>query len=471
MKKSILLTIAAVLCSVMTIFAQTNNKISYQAVVRDANNNLVANTPLTVQVTLTDANNNAYSERHSVTSNTNGLISLTLGNGTDVSGNWDDIQWNKATVTTKIYRFSDGEQLGTVTMPLMAVPYALYADSASLADHAMAADSVNETWLTNYLTTHNINGGGSGSFTQENADWNATSGVTEILNKPSIRDSVSRTLIDSLADENSNISQLANSFANNYLTTNHFLTKDSSVITNLQAGIQKAALCDSVEGCVSGMISDSLSKYATKDYVNEHGGSSINPNDYATKDDLNTLNDRVNIFNTNVCDSIATCVHDTANAIRRSLRDSVNIIVVDSLADPNSEMNYAVDTIAEKATLRALYEFMSHRFPLERVYRDTIKVNQSAIDTVFELPDYERVVPYFNVAKIFINGVLVGDSGNSDSNNNSVITLHYSSNNDTSTITYHSDKNHDGTTDFYKLKEGDIVVIYYYAIEVFPATR
>ena len=41
MKKTLLL-IACVLCCAMTTFAQ-NNKISYQAVVRDAQNRLVAN--------------------------------------------------------------------------------------------------------------------------------------------------------------------------------------------------------------------------------------------------------------------------------------------------------------------------------------------------------------------------------------------------------------------------------------------
>lgn len=415
MKKSILLTIAAVLCSVMTIFAQTNNKISYQAVVRDANNNLVANTPLTVQVTLTDANNNAYSERHSVTSNTNGLISLTLGNGTDVSGNWDDIQWNKATVTTKIYRFSDGEQLGTVTMPLMAVPYALYADSASLADHAMAADSVNETWLTNYLTTHNINGGGSGSFTQENADWNATSGVAEILNKPSIRDSVSRTLIDSLADENSNISQLANSFANNYLTTNHFLTKDSSVITNLQAGIQKAALCDSVSGCVGNAISTALQGYATQqyvtDYVNNHAGSSN-------------------------CENCVTKAKAYADSLAFAMK-------IDTLNKHIDTLYWALDS---------LYRIVDSISKI-RGYSDKFIVETDG-QTNFTLT-HEPLYNYLVV--MYVNGVMVGDDYPMYHTSDSHPVVDFLDNTDFRKITY------DPTENFgYQLKEGDKVVFHYH---------
>lgn len=68
MKHKVFLSIAMVICGMMTIFAQTNNKISYQAVVRDANNNLVANKPLTVQVTVSDGQT-AYTETHSVQTN------------------------------------------------------------------------------------------------------------------------------------------------------------------------------------------------------------------------------------------------------------------------------------------------------------------------------------------------------------------------------------------------------------------
>ena len=129
MKKTLLL-IALVLCCATTIFAQ-NNKISYQAVVRDTENKLVANKDVTVTVKIFDGDvqQPAYTQTYEdVHTNLNGLISLMIGPD-EATPAWNSIQWNQARIETTVTL--DNTQLGTLSMPLTAVPYALYAKEIS----------------------------------------------------------------------------------------------------------------------------------------------------------------------------------------------------------------------------------------------------------------------------------------------------------------------------------------------------
>lgn len=123
--KKFLFFVATMLCCATTIFAQ-NDKISYQAVVRDTENKLVANKSVEVTVNIFNGNATtaAYTETQTATTNLNGLISLQIGpDGTDA--NWNSIQWNQARIVTTVTL--DNTPLGTLAMPLTAVPYALYA--------------------------------------------------------------------------------------------------------------------------------------------------------------------------------------------------------------------------------------------------------------------------------------------------------------------------------------------------------
>ena len=130
--KKLLLLVAIMLCCAMSILAQ-NNKISYQAVVRDTANRLVANKTVTVTVEIFNGTETtaAYTETHTnVQTNYNGLFSLQIGGGTATGVSWDEaeINWKDAKVITAVSL--DGTELATLNMPLTAVPYALYADYA-----------------------------------------------------------------------------------------------------------------------------------------------------------------------------------------------------------------------------------------------------------------------------------------------------------------------------------------------------
>ena len=72
MKKAFLLMV--MVAFFFTVFAQTP-KISYQAVVRDANNRLVANTEVTVDVTVSYGSHTYTETGLTGTTNANGLLS------------------------------------------------------------------------------------------------------------------------------------------------------------------------------------------------------------------------------------------------------------------------------------------------------------------------------------------------------------------------------------------------------------
>ena len=124
MKKIILFV--AVVVMAFSALAQTP-KISYQAVVRDANNRLVTNTPVTVDVTITYGSNTYTETGINTSTNANGLMSLMIGN----ASGYDNIVWKNATIKTKV---SFGNSVIESTTNVTAVPYALNAKYAEDVD-------------------------------------------------------------------------------------------------------------------------------------------------------------------------------------------------------------------------------------------------------------------------------------------------------------------------------------------------
>ena len=131
--KKIILTMAMAILA-MVSFAQIPQAMSYQGVVRDADNKLVTDKQITVSVQIlqgTDDGTAVYSESHEVTTNANGLMTFELGSKD--AENFAKIDWSNAPYFVKTVAEFDGKQIQGVT-PLLAVPYALYAAKAGSAD-------------------------------------------------------------------------------------------------------------------------------------------------------------------------------------------------------------------------------------------------------------------------------------------------------------------------------------------------
>ena len=107
--------------------------MSYQVVIRDANNALVTSQQIGIQMTILQVNTAVYEETHTPTSNTNGLVSLEIGTGTVISGSFTAIDWSAGTYFIKTETDPTGGTNYTITgtSQLLSVPYALYAETSN----------------------------------------------------------------------------------------------------------------------------------------------------------------------------------------------------------------------------------------------------------------------------------------------------------------------------------------------------
>jgi len=138
------------------IFSQYTPKgMNYQAVARDEKGLELKNKELEVMISIlaNDPNSTAeYSESHTVTTDKYGLFSLTIGQGSYNSGsalNFDAINWGSGIHYLKLeVDFGFGWR-GMGTTQFLAVPYALYAGTASNAmgskdEQKLSYDPVNK---------------------------------------------------------------------------------------------------------------------------------------------------------------------------------------------------------------------------------------------------------------------------------------------------------------------------------------
>ncbi|MBU6158382.1 MAG: hypothetical protein KGP35_05045 [Bacteroidetes bacterium] len=126
--------IAAVLISI-NLFAQAPQKMSYQAVIRNAQNELVVNKPVKMRISILQGSatgNAVYSELHNATTNANGLVSIEIGAGTAPTGTFSSINWGNGTYYLKTETDPNNGTNYSIegTSQLLSVPYALQANNA-----------------------------------------------------------------------------------------------------------------------------------------------------------------------------------------------------------------------------------------------------------------------------------------------------------------------------------------------------
>jgi hypothetical protein len=143
--KKLIITIATLLLT-FTAFAQAPGKMSYQAVVRNASNELVANSNIGMQISILQGSptgNTVYAETQIPVSNENGLISLQIGNGTVVFGDMDEIDWSAGPyfIQTETDPMGGTTYSIIATSELTSVPFAMQSTHAATATNATIADN------------------------------------------------------------------------------------------------------------------------------------------------------------------------------------------------------------------------------------------------------------------------------------------------------------------------------------------
>ena len=129
-----LFTILVAVLLTATVWAQSPNKMSYQAVIRNSSDALVTNTQIGLEVNIrqgTTSGTVVYTETQTPTTNANGLVSIEIGGG---SG-FNTIDWANGPyfIETKTDPAGGTNYTITGTSQLLSVPYALYAANAGTA--------------------------------------------------------------------------------------------------------------------------------------------------------------------------------------------------------------------------------------------------------------------------------------------------------------------------------------------------
>ena len=145
----------------LCIYGQSPEKMSYQAVIRDASNTLVTNQSIGMQISIlqtTITGTTVYAETHTVTTNLNGLVSLEIGTGS-TSDTFSTIDWSAGPYFIKTETDPTGGSSYTITgtSQLMSVPFAMYAKSSGNGitidqSDAIVANTANRLTNTNLIT-------------------------------------------------------------------------------------------------------------------------------------------------------------------------------------------------------------------------------------------------------------------------------------------------------------------------------
>jgi len=130
-------SILAGLLLTASVFAQAPQKMSYQAVIRNSSNALITSTPVGMKISILQGSPTGtavYVETQTPSTNANGLVSLEIGTGTVVFGNFTTIDWAMGPYFIKTETDPTGGTAYTIagTNELMSVPYALFSANAGV---------------------------------------------------------------------------------------------------------------------------------------------------------------------------------------------------------------------------------------------------------------------------------------------------------------------------------------------------
>jgi uncharacterized protein (TIGR02145 family) len=133
----------AMIAIVISAYAQSPQKMNYQAVIRDSDNNLLKNTVVGMQISIIQGSADGatvYVETHAPETNSNGLITIVIGEGA-TSDDFSSIDWATGPYFLKTETDPTGGTNYTITgtSQLLSVPYAFHADYAHTANNADTA--------------------------------------------------------------------------------------------------------------------------------------------------------------------------------------------------------------------------------------------------------------------------------------------------------------------------------------------
>lgn len=183
---------------VQIIIAQAPQGLNYQAVARDAAGKLLDNQAITIRITLLQGSadgTEVYAETHSKTTNTLGLFTLTIGQGTITAPGttFTSIDWSAGVYFLKVeLKIGGGSYTNMGTSQLLSVPFAFYADEAYNAKRFTLAGTTGQTlrhngttWVASGNLYNNGTNVGIGTTTADDAKLEINSNSS--LAKPQLK--------------------------------------------------------------------------------------------------------------------------------------------------------------------------------------------------------------------------------------------------------------------------------------------
>lgn len=428
-----IITLSAMMLLFMgSMFAQ---KLSYQAVVRNSQTNeLMVSATMDVTVEILNANNGVqYTETHTgVQSNLNGLITLTIGEGT-TNDNLNNVNWNGATIQSTIT--IQGINPITITTPVNAVPFALQA----------------------------------GGTEQEQADWEETdeNAKSYIKHKPTIPtapDMSNYVTLNKLNDTLDSYVKQQDAPTVNDVTIS--LSLDNEPIGQFTTNAAQGGNIN---------IPANLSNYATLNKLNDTLNSYIKQEDVPmVKDGTLTITkgNETYVFSANTDQNVTVDVtapdlsnYVTLNEMEQAIRDSlanfelkIGQAISDSLANFKAQLMTEVNTMLPTYLAGYMQQNLPNLLPnLLQPYLEDLNIHTASELTVITLNNIQQPLTLAHAPKaetevlMYINGVMVGSTANG------VISVgEASATSATVHVTYNPNLNYG-----YNLQEGDKVTFVY----------
>lgn len=155
--KKIYSLLQIMIITALSLFAQTPQKMSYQAVIRDSENQLIVNNEIGMRISILQGSvygASVYVETQSPETNANGLVTIEIGSedATVVTGNFSQIDWTDGPYFIKTETDPYGGTSYTIsgTSQLLSVPYALHSRSSDVFIGEITESQISD--LQNYLT-------------------------------------------------------------------------------------------------------------------------------------------------------------------------------------------------------------------------------------------------------------------------------------------------------------------------------
>ena len=420
-----------------TSFAQVplNKQLTYQTVVRNAQNKLVynqSNVSVTVYVYNLNGTTVYYSETHTgLSTNPNGLLTLMVGGGTPASGNWDNIVWSDASIKT-IISYDPGT--GTVTIesdraPVNGVPFAFGVDCSAVVgcvDDAIGngGSTTNiaiDTLVENHLAPYEIKNCSDVNNCVETAIGNNTSNINnaidtvienhltpyEIKNCGDVTNCVNTAIADGTSTTNHAIDTVVSNIVRDSLVP-YTIKNCGDVVECVKTEIENGGsdLNHVIDTLVANNIHDSLVYYHVKDCADvnacvkteiENGGSDLNH----TIDTLvaNNIHDSLVYYTIKDCDDVKDCVagqiHDSL--VAHPVYNSTIYFHQEGETDQSITLNQSTNQTINIVT----FSQKSDRF---------IIATAGQTDFTLTVPSGKTLETTNHLVQMYINGVYVGDT-------------------------------------------------------------